>query len=100
MGTKRAGVFEAGESMVLDGTWQEYDLTGANLFILQCRDDDNNINVSHNRAGVPYFTVKAGQSLPLSSFVIDTNTQKDEPERIYVRGAAGAVMEVFKQKRT
>ena len=98
MGTKAAGVFEV-ESMVLNGTWQALDLTGGNMFILQCRQD-NNINVSHNRAGMGYFTIKAGQSLPLSSFTIDTNTQGDVTERMYVRGTSGNVLEIFKQKQT
>lgn len=98
MGTKKAGVFEM-DSMKLDGTWQAYDLTGGNMFILQCRDNDNNIQVSRHPAGKGgYFTIKAGQSLPLSSVAIDTGTQGNRVERMYVHGVVNAVLEIFKQK--
>ncbi len=97
MGTKREGIFEM-ESMQLDNTWKAYTLQEANLYIFQCRDDTNNINVSHHKVGMGYFTIKVRQSLPLSSFALD---EAGGTQVLYFRGAAtNCVLEILKQKKT
>jgi len=93
---KTVGSYEMG-SMELDGTWQALVLTEANLYIFQCRDDVCNINVSHHRAGMGYFTIKVRQSLPLSSFALD---DAGGSQTLYFRGEAGSTLEWIKQKQT
>lgn len=95
MGTRTEGIFEM-ESMAMDNAWLPYTLQNANLYIFQHREGSVDINVSHNRSGMGYFTIKAGQSLPLSSFSTDVG---GETQVLYFRAASGT-LEILKQKRT
>ena len=93
---KSVNVFEC-LSIAMTGEWVAYELTETNLYIFQARDDDNNINMSHNANGAPYFTIKAGQSLPVSSFNLDQGQAEQPHQSLYFRAPAGVVLEILRQ---
>jgi hypothetical protein len=83
------------QNVALTGGWDAYSWPGgANLCILQCREDEA-MDVSLQANGASYFQLKAGRTLDLSTF----NEEESGPVTFYLRSTAGNTADIFIQKK-
>ena len=76
--------------MTLTGGWDEFTVTNENLLLIQARtavDIQVNFEVGNRTL---FYTVKAGEQLPLSS-------QNGRDDVVHIKATAGVVVEILRQ---